>query len=648
MSKATINSKTFQRQGCVLVFAIVCVLSLALTIRLGYLMIYRAEYYGGKAKEVQERERPIKAARGTIYDRNGVEMAGNKPVSTVSVIHNQVKQPEQVISILTRELGLDEEWVRKRVEKRSSIERIRANVDKETSDRIRSYEMAGVMVDEDYKRFYPYGSLASKVIGFTGGDNQGIVGLEAKYEDTLKGKDGAILTLTNAAGIEIENAAEDRLEPIAGNDLRLSLDVNIQQFAEQAAKKVMEEKQAKQVNVIMMNPQNGEIYAMVNVPEFDLNDPFTLEDGVGEGLTDKETMDLLNNRWRNYCINDSFEPGSTFKIITAASALEEDVVKLSDTFSCPGFAVVEDRRIRCHKAGGHGGETFVEGMKNSCNPVFINVGARVGVKNMFRYLDKFGVNKKTGIDLPGEGATIMHQQKNVGAVELATISFGQSFQMTPIHLATTVSAMINGGRLVVPHFGMEVLGASDGNARALEYETKDGLISEETSDTLKELLELVVSDGTGKQTYLPGYRVGAKTGTSEKLPRRSGKYIASCLAFAPADEPRMLALVLIDEPVGIYYGGTVAAPVVAQLLSNALPYVGVEPEYTDRDREEYGVGTITVGNFVGKARAEAEEEAKKYGFGDVRCIGEGEMVTEQFPPAGETVNVNGNLILYFK
>lgn len=571
------QSRTEQRQRMFFVYAMVVLLMLGLAARLLYLMVERADYYGQKAQEVHQRQRTIKAARGIIYDRNGVEIASNKPVSTISVIHNQLEDPEEVIRVLSELLELPEERVRKRVEKVSSIEKIKTNVDKEVSDKIRDLELAGVMVDEDYKRYYPYAGLASKVIGFTGADNQGIVGMEVAYDDDLQGTDGSILTMTTARGLEIDGKAEERVEPVAGASLYTSLDVNIQTFAQQAAEKVMEAKNAKSVRILMMNPQNGEIYAMVNVPEFDLNDPYTLNTGKKtSNMTEEETQDALNGMWRNACVSDTYEPGSTFKVITAASALEAGVVKLEDTFSCPGFKIVEDRRIRCHKTTGHGAETFVQGVQNSCNPVFMEVGARLGVDGMFTYLQKLGILNKTNIDVPGEASTIMHQKENVGAVELATMSFGQSFQLTPVRLLSTISMIINGGTQITPHFGVKLESSDRTAVKKLKYDVQEDVVSAGTSETMRMILESVVSEGSGKKAYVEGYQVGAKTGTSEKLPRSSNKYIASCMGFAPADDPVVVALVLIDEPEGIYYGGTIAAPVISELLDDALPYLGVE------------------------------------------------------------------------
>lgn len=576
------SCKTAQRQRLIFAYTMVCILTAVLLCRLAYLMLGKADYYGAKAKDVQQRERSIKAERGIIYDRNGVVLAGNKPVSTISVIHNQIKEPERVISVLSEILGIDEAKVRKRVEKVSSIERIKSNVDKETSDRIRDMGLDGVMVDEDYKRYYPYGNLASRVIGFTGADNQGIIGLEVSYDSYLQGEDGCILTMTNARGIEIEGEAEDRIEPVAGNSFYTSLDINIQKFAQQVAEDVLEAKNAKSVRIIMLNPQNGEIYAMVNVPEFDLNNPYEI--AGSENMTQEKFNEELNKMWRNGCISDTYEPGSTFKVFTATSALEAGIVKETDTFSCPGYKIVEDRRIRCHKVSGHGTETFVQGVQNSCNPVFMEVGARLGTDRVFEYLDKLGILKKTGIDVPGEAATIMHKKENVGAVELATMSFGQSFQLTPVRLLATISAVINGGTLITPHFGVGIESSDKTVVRKLQYETTENVISTDTSEKMKRILESVVSEGGGHKAAVEGYKVGGKTGTSEKLPRSSNKYIASCLGFAPAENPVVLALVLIDEPEGIYYGGTIAAPVISKLLDDALPYLGIERQEEEPDK----------------------------------------------------------------
>lgn len=565
---------THHRRKILVTFFITAILMAGLLWQLGYLMIFRSEHYSRMADELHERERTIKAARGEIVDRNGTVIATNRTVCTISVVHNQIEEPETVIEVLCKELELSEVEVRKRVEKRSSREIIKTNVDKADGDRIRGYGLAGVKVDEDYKRYYPYDSMASKVLGFTGADNQGIIGLEVMYESYLKGLDGTILTLSDAKGVEVENAAEERKEPVAGKTLTVSLDVNIQKYAEQAAYQVIEKKGAKAVSVIIMNPQNGEIYAMVNAPEFNLNDPFTLVTEEEYGSS-KEKQDLLNKMWRNRCINDTYEPGSTFKIITAAAGLEAGVVSLNDQFSCPGFRVVEDRKIRCHKVGGHGGETFLQGAMNSCNPVFIDVGQRLGVDSFYHYFEQFGLLGKTGIDLPGEAATIMHKKDNMGLVELATVSFGQSFQITPMQLVTTASSIINGGNRITPHFAVKAESGDKTFVREFTYPVRTGVVSEETSSTMRYILEQVVAEGSGKKASLPEYRIGGKTATSEKLPRSLKKYISSFLGFAPADNPQVIALITIDEPVGIYYGGTIAAPVIADIFKNILPYLGI-------------------------------------------------------------------------
>lgn len=553
--------------------------------RLVYLMIFCSEYYGVRAENLHERERDIKAARGNIYDRNGVVLAENKTVCTISVIHSQIEDPEKVIAVLTKELGMSEETVRKRVEKVSSIERIKTNVEKETGDAIRSYELAGVKIDEDYKRYYPYNELASKVIGFTGGDNQGIIGIEVKYDEYLEGINGKILTLTDARGVEIKNAGERRSEPVEGDDLYLSLDYNIQMYAAQAAVKVREEKQADSVSILVMNPQNGEILAMVNEPEFNLNEPFALNTEIGTELSEEEKQNALNKMWRNQCINDTYEPGSTFKIITASAALEEGKVSLSDQFNCPGYKIVEDRRIRCHKVGGHGAEDFTHGIMNSCNPVFIEIGLRIGSDRFCDYFEQFGLLSRTNIDLPGEASTIMHKRENIGQVELATMSFGQSFQITPIQLATTVSSIINGGNRVTPHFGMETKNAEGEVTHTFVYGQKEHIVSEETSTTMRYLLEKVVSEGSGKNAALEGFSIGGKTATSQTLPRSEKRYISSFLGFAPADDPQVLALIIINNPQGVYYGGTIAAPVCRDLFSNILPYLGIEQAPVTEDAE---------------------------------------------------------------
>lgn len=554
-----------------------------LGVRLGKLMLADSGYYAKLAEDLHERERPIKAARGRILDRNGEVLADNHTVCTISVIHSQITDPERVVEVLTKELGLDKETVQKKVEKVSSMEWIQKNVEKEVGDRIRSYGLAGVKVDEDYRRYYPYGSMASKVLGFTGGDNQGIIGLEVEYESILEGIPGEILALTDARGIELTGVGESRRDPVAGKDLVISLDYNIQQYAEQAARQVMEKKQADSVSILIMNPKNGEIYAMTNMPEFDLNEPFTLLPEY-TGIT--EMQDALNQMWRNGCINDTYEPGSTFKIITASAGLEEGVVTLDDTFSCPGYRIVEDRRIRCHKVGGHGAETFLQATRNSCNPVFIDVGLRLGVDRYFSYFHQFGLSKKTGIDLPGEAATIMHKKENVGQVELATISFGQSFQITPVQLIATVSSLINGGTRVTPHFGLQARDASGALTQIFSYPDGERIVSEQTSATLRHALEQVVDGGSGKNAYIKGYRIGGKTATSETLPRSANKYISSFIGFAPADDPQVIALCVINNPQGLYYGGLIAAPVVKGIFENILPYLGIEKTITGTEMEK--------------------------------------------------------------
>lgn len=581
------SNQTHHRERIAVLCFLLCLCMAGLMGRLFYLMTCRAEYYSRMAEELHQRERTIKAARGKILDANGVVIAANRTVCTVSVVHNQIREGEEVIRVLCKELGLDEEAVRKKVEKYSSREIIQTNIDKETGDKIRSYRLEGVKVDEDYKRYYPFDSLASRVLGFTGGDNQGVIGLEVRYEPYLKGVNGTILTMTDAAGVEIENAFEDRMEPVAGNDLYLSLDVNIQQYAEQAAYEVMEKKQARQVSIIIMNPQNGEILAMVNAPEFNLNQPFTLntegslypeapqETGTA-GIAAAEKQERLNRMWRNPCINDTYEPGSTFKIVTAAAGLEAGVVGVNDTFSCPGFRIVEDRKIRCHKVGGHGGETFLQGTMNSCNPVFIDVGQRLGIDRYYQYFEQFGLKDKTGIDLPGEAGTIMHKKETMGPVELATVSFGQSFQITPIQLITTAASIVNGGNRITPHFGVKTVNTEQNTVRRFTYPVKKGVVSEETSETMRHILEQVVAGGGGKNAAVPGYRIGGKTATSEKLPRSLKRYISSFIGFAPADHPQVIALITIDEPQGVYYGGTIAAPVISDIFMNILPYLGIE------------------------------------------------------------------------
>lgn len=566
------RSKTFNRKKIMIMFFAIFFVLLFLMGRLVYLMVFCSEYYGQKAKDLHERERDIKAARGKIIDATGTVLATNQSVCTISVIHSQIEDPEAVIAALVKELGLTEEEIRKRVEKNSSIERVKTNVPKEVGDAIRAYGLSGIKVDEDYKRYYPFDTLASTVLGFTGADNQGIVGLEVKYDSYLQGTAGKILTLTDARGVEIENAGETRLEPVNGNDLYISLDYNIQLYCEQAAEKAYLKKNADSVSIVVMNPQNGEILAMVNYPEFNLNDPFTLNVET-EGLTSEEKQNLLNQMWRNPCISDTYEPGSTFKIITAAAALEEGVVHVSDQFYCPGYKIVEDRKIRCARTSGHGAETFETGIMNSCNPVFIELGERLGVDNYFKYLKQFGLLTKTNIDLPGEAATIMHQKENVGPVELATMSFGQSFQITPIQLLTTVSSIINGGTRVTPHFGVEVRDEAGNLVETLTYDTYEGVCSTETSETMQYLLEKVVSEGGGKNGQVEGFSIGGKTATSQTLPRSDHKYISSFLGFYPSDDPKVLAIAIIRNPQGTYYGGIIAAPVVKEIFENILPYL---------------------------------------------------------------------------
>ena len=573
------RNKTYNKKKMLVVFLAAAVMILGLLGRLVYLMIFDAEYYQEKAKALHEREREIKAARGEIVDRNGVVLATNRTVCTISVIHSQIKEPERVIEVLSKELGISSGEIRKKAEKISSREKIKTNVDKETGDRIREYDLDGVKIDEDFKRYYPYDSLASKVIGFTGGDNQGIIGLEVKYEKWLKGTNGTILTTTDARGIELEGIAEDRIEPVAGETLQISLDYNIQMYAQQAALKVMEEKEADAVVILVMNPQNGEIYACVNIPEFNLNDPFTLnmEEDTSE-LDDEVKQERLNQMWRNRCINDTYEPGSVFKVFTASAALEEGVVSLTDQFYCPGYKIVEDRKIRCARTTGHGAETFVQGVQNSCNPVFIEVGLRLGVDNFYKYFEKFGLLEKTGVDLPGEADTIMHKKENVGQVELATMSFGQSFQVTPIQMAATITSLINGGERITPHFGMATYRADGEKTETFDYGEGKRILSQEVSETTQAVLATVVSEGGGKNAYIEGYRIGGKTATSQTLPRSARKYIASFVGFAPADDPEVLAMAVIYNPQGVYYGGTIAAPVVRDIFDNVLPYLGIEKQ----------------------------------------------------------------------
>lgn len=573
------RNKTYNKKKMLVVFFSALLMIFFLIARLVYLMIFDAAYYQQKAKTLHEREREIKAARGEIIDRNGKVLATNKAVCTISVIHSQITDPERVIQVLADELGIEKEMIRKRVEKVSSREKIETNVEKETGDRIRAYELDGVKVDEDFKRYYPYGNLASKVLGFTGGDNQGIIGLEVKYENYLKGVNGMILTTTDARGIELADTLEDRVEPVSGDTLQVSLDYNIQEYAQQAAEKVMEEKQADAVVILILNPKTGEIYACINAPEFDLNVPFTLPEGTDAALNDEEKQAMLNQMWRNRSINDTYEPGSIFKVFTASAALEEGVVKEEDTFYCPGYKLVEDRRIRCARTTGHGSETFVQGVQNSCNPVFIEVGMRLGTENFYKYFEKFGLMGKTGVDLPGEAATIMHKKENVGQVELATMSFGQSFQVTPMQMATTVCSLVNGGKRITPHFGVAVYDAESGEKEeTISYGKRKRILSKETSEKMRKILETVVSEGGGKKAQIEGYRIGGKTATSQTLPRSANRYIGSFIGFAPADDPQVAAMAIIYNPQGIYYGGTIAAPVVRDIFDNILPYLGIERE----------------------------------------------------------------------
>ena len=582
------QNRFFHRKKIMTIFFICALVLIGLFMRLLYLMVWRADYYEEAATRLHERERSIKAARGRILDRNGVVLADNKTVCTVSVIHNQITEPEKVIAMLVKELGISETEARKRVEKYSSMERVKSNVDKSIGDRIREYDLAGVKVDEDYKRYYPYGELASKVLGFTGGDNQGIIGLEVVYEEVLKGEPGMILTVTDAKGIEVDTAGERRVEPVPGSDLRISIDRNIQEYATQLAEQACAAKEADSVYIIVMNPKNGEILSMVNYPEFDLNDPYTLpmetvtaEDGslftVDSGqLTAEQKQEKLNAMWRNGCINDTYEPGSTFKIITAAAGLESGVVTPDSSFSCPGFIIVDDRKIRCHKTVGHGSQTFVQCMENSCNPALITVGLRLGVDEYYRYFEQFGLKQRTGVDLPGEAATIMHKKEDMGNVELATVAFGQSFQITAIQLLTTASSIINGGNRITPHFGIEALNRDGEVEEVFSYPVRSGILSEETSATMRYILEMVVAEGSGRNGQVQGFRVGGKTATSQTLPRGSGRYISSFIGFAPADDPEVIAIAIINNPQGVYYGGQVAAPIIRQLYENILPYLGLE------------------------------------------------------------------------
>lgn len=581
------GTKTHNRKKIVTVFLGISLAMVFLAGRLVYLMVFQSGFYSARAQDLHERERDIKAARGKILDINGKVLASNRSVCTISVIHSQIKEPEKIIQVLSKELDLDEETVRKRVEKISAIERVKSNVSKEVGDKIRDYKLAGVKVDEDYKRYYLYDSLASKVLGFTGGDNQGIIGLEVVYDEKMMGTNGKILTLTDARGVELADAGERRLNPVDGNNLRISLDYNIQMYAQQAAEKAMQAKEADSVSIIIMKPSNGEIMAMVNLPEFNLNEPYELPEGT-DYANAEEKQNLLNQMWRNGCINDTYEPGSTFKVITASAALEAGVVSLNDNFFCPGYKIVEDRRIRCARTSGHGAQSFVQGLENSCNPVFIELGMRLGVDQYYKYFKQFGLLSKTGIDLPGEARTIMHEKKNIGQVELATISFGQSFQITPVQLASTISSLVNGGRRITPHFGVQIEDQEGNPVEVFDYEPTAQILSPETSKTMRSLLEKVVSEGGGNKAYIEGYQIGGKTATSQTLPRSAHRYISSFMCFAPADDPQVLCLVIINNPTGVYYGGTIAAPVAKELFLNILPYLGIErdPAAVEKEREE--------------------------------------------------------------
>ena len=643
------RNKTYNKKKIFVVFLCAVSVITLLIGRLVYLMIVDAPYYQKRAEALHEREREIKAARGEIIDAKGKVLATNKTVCTISVIHSQIKDKEKVIRILSDELGIGETLVREKVEKVSSMERIKTNVDKKTGDKIREYELPGVKVDEDFKRYYPFGNVASKVLGFTGGDNQGIIGLEVKYEEYLKGKNGRILTTTDARGVELEGIAEDRMEAIPGNTLHISMDYNIQKYAQQAAEKVMKEKQADKVSVLVMNAQNGEILSMVNVPEFDLNEPFTIQDEAPaakwDSFSEQEKNEYLNKMWRNTAINDTYEPGSTFKIVTSSAGLEEGVVTPESSFFCRGFYVAGDRQIKCWRyPRTHGAETFVQGVQNSCNPVFMEVGERLGAETFLEYMKKFGFMEKTGIDLAGEATGIIHKAENVGPVELATMSFGQSFQITPLQLLRAASAIVNGGYLITPHFAKGLADENGSLTEEFTYETGEQVISKETSETMKTILESVVSEGTGSKAYIPGYRIGGKTATSEKLPRRSGKYIASFLSFAPAENPQVMALVLIDEPQGVYYGGTVAGPVMQELLRNILPYLGIEAKYDAKEAEEAAELKTIVPDLLGMTLNEGKNALFQAGL-SAEAEAEGETITGQTPPAGECVNKGTKVLL---
>lgn len=647
MNKVSIENK----KRLLFVLFIISIVVILLIFRLGYIQIFKGDYLTLLADELHFRERDIQPKRGTIYDRNGIPLAESASVATISVIHNQIKEPEKVATVLSEYLNLDVKEVRKKIDKKVALVRIQTGVDIGIANQIRQEQLTGVMVDEDYKRYYPFETMASHVIGFVGKYNQGIVGLEVKYDKYLYGIKGKLLTETDARGVEVEDKAEKRRDPIPGNDLYTSIDVIIQQYAEQLLDKALEQKNAKRGSFIVMNPQNGEILAMANKPDFDLNKPFTINDpellaGWGN-ISYKKQLEYLNKMWRNFAINDTYEPGSTFKVVTASAALEEDVVQLDDTFSCPGFRIVADRRIRCHKAGGHGGQTFIQGVQNSCNPVFMDLGERLGAKKFYNHLIGFGLGERTGIDVPGEAVAIMHKIENVGPVELATMSFGQSFQITPLQLLRAGASVVNGGRLVTPHFGVKITRPTGEDLKVLDYKEKKASISAKTSKTMAEILESVVSEGTGRRTYLPGYKIGGKTATSEKLPRSSNKYISSFLGFGPSDEPEVIALLLVDEPEGIYYGGTVAAPRVKELFENIFPYLGIEPKYTETELAMDGVGDYKVANLVGQPIKDVKATMKEEKI-ELEVLGEGQVVAEQFPVAGEVINKGSKVIVYLK
>lgn len=645
MRKVTIENK----KRLLFFLAVITVVIIGLIIRIGYIQIYKGEYLSILADELHRRERDIQPKRGTIYDRNGVALAESASVATISVIHNQIQEPEKVATILSDYLELDAKKVLEKINKKVALVRIKTGVDIQIANQIRQEKLAGVMVDEDYKRYYPFKNIASHVLGFVGKDNQGIIGLEVKYDSYLYGIKGKLLTETDARGVEVEDKVEKRRDPIPGNDVYISIDVNVQQYAEQLLEKVLDKKSAKRGTFIVMNPQNGEIYAMANKPDFDLNEPFTINEpdlaSQWSSMNVQKQYDALNKMWRNFAINDTYEPGSTFKVVTASSAIEEDVVQLDDNFSCPGFRVVADRRIRCHKAGGHGGQTFVEGVQNSCNPVFMDLGERLGADTFYNYLLGFGLDEKTGIDVPGEAVAILHKRENVGPVELATMSFGQSFQITPLQLMRAGASIVNGGRLVTPHFGMKISSPEGEDLKTFEFSEKKAPISKATSNTMSTILESVVAEGTGRRTYVPGYKIGGKTATSEKLPRSSNKYISSFLGFGPSDKPEVMALLLVDEPVGIYYGGTVAAPVVKDLFENIFPYLGIKAKYSPKELEMDNVGDYIVPSMVGMEIKGIKKQLKEDKM-ELQILGQGKYVAEQFPLPGEQINKGSKIILY--